>query len=84
VPEGHLVLGTYSGASRTKGFPAADASRHVIVIYQPALELRYGSDKDRLQQEIRRVGLRELAHHLGISHVSSPLNNAYRKLTNYR
>src|SRR5258708_40225228 len=55
VPEGHLVFGTYSGASRTKGFPAADASRHVIVIYQPALELRYGSDKDRLEQEIHRV-----------------------------
>jgi len=62
VPEGHLVFGTYSGASRTQGFPAADASRQVIVIYQPALELRYGSDKDRLQQEIHRVVLHELAH----------------------
>ena len=68
MPEGHLVLGTYSGASRTKGFPAADASRHVIVIYQPALELRYGSDKDRLEQEIHRVVLHKLAHHLGMSH----------------
>jgi predicted Zn-dependent protease with MMP-like domain len=38
------------------------------VIYQPALELRYGSDKDRLQQEIHRVVLHELAHHLGMSH----------------
>ena len=68
VPEGHLVLGTYSGASRTKGFPAADSSRHVIVIYQPALELSYGSDKDRLEEESRRVVLHELAHHLGMSH----------------
>src|SRR4029077_1609640 len=63
VPEGHLVCGTYSGVSRAKGFHAADGSRHVIVIYQPALELRYGSDKDQLEEEIRRVVLHELAHH---------------------
>jgi predicted Zn-dependent protease with MMP-like domain len=68
LPEGHLVFGTYSGASRRKGFPAADASRPVIVIYQPALELRYGSDQDRLEQEIHRVVLHELAHHPGMSH----------------
>jgi predicted Zn-dependent protease with MMP-like domain len=68
VPEGHLLFGTYSGASRTKRFPAAASSRHVIVVYQPALELRYGSDKERLEQEIRRVVLHELAHHLGMSH----------------
>ena len=68
MPEGHLVLGTYSGASRTKGFPAADASRHGIVIYQPALELRYGSDKDRLEQEIHRVVLHKLAQQVGMAH----------------
>jgi predicted Zn-dependent protease with MMP-like domain len=68
VPEGHPVFGTYSGSSRMKGFPAAGGSSPVIVVYQPALELRYGSDKDRLEQEIRRVVLHELAHHLGMSH----------------
>ncbi len=68
VPEENLVFGTYSGFSRTKGFPASSGSRHVIVIYQPALELCYGSDKERLEQEIRRVVLHELAHHLGMSH----------------
>jgi predicted Zn-dependent protease with MMP-like domain len=68
VPEGHLVFGTYSGLDRTKGFPATSGSRHVIVIYQPALELLYGSGKDQLEQEIRRVVLHELAHHLGMSH----------------
>ncbi len=52
----------------TKGFSASSGSRHVIMIYQPALELCYGSDKERLQQEIRRVVLHELAHHLGMSH----------------
>ena len=68
VPEGHLVLGTYSGVARTKGFRASSGSRHIIVVYQPALELRCGSDKDRLEREIRRVVLHELAHHLGMSH----------------
>jgi predicted Zn-dependent protease with MMP-like domain len=68
VPEGHLVFGTYSGFDRTKGFRASSGSRHVIVVYQPALELVYGSDKDRLEHEIRRVVLHELAHHLGMSH----------------
>jgi predicted Zn-dependent protease with MMP-like domain len=68
VPEGHLVFGTYSGLDRTKGFSATSGSRHVIVIYQPALEFCYGSDKDRLEQEIRRVVLHELAHYLGMSH----------------
>jgi predicted Zn-dependent protease with MMP-like domain len=68
VPEGHLVLGTYSGISRTEGFRAASGSRHVIVVYQPALELRCGSDKGLLEREIRRVVLHELAHHLGMSH----------------
>jgi len=38
------------------------------VVYQPALELRYGLNKDQLEQEIRRVVLHELAHHLGMSH----------------
>jgi predicted Zn-dependent protease with MMP-like domain len=67
VPKEHLVFGTYSGYSRTRGF-ASSGSRHVIVIYQPALELCYGSDKERLEQEIRKVVLHELAHHLGMSH----------------
>lgn len=68
VPAEHMVFGTYSGFSRTKGFAASSGSRHVIVIYQPALELCYGSDKERLEREIRRVVMHELAHHLGMSH----------------
>jgi predicted Zn-dependent protease with MMP-like domain len=68
VPEGHLVFGTYSGFDRTQGVWAQSGSRHVIVVYQPALELIYGSDKERLEREIRRVVLHELAHHLGMSH----------------
>ena len=65
VAEGNLVFGTYSGTSRTKGYRASSSSPHVIVIYQPALEMCYGSDKARLEQEIRHVVLHELAHHLG-------------------
>ena len=68
VPEGHFLFGTYSGTSRTKGYRASSSSPHVIVVYQPALEKCYGSDKDRLEQEIRRTVLHELAHHLGMSH----------------
>jgi predicted Zn-dependent protease with MMP-like domain len=68
VPEEHLVFGTYSGLDRTKGFRSQSSSRHVIVVYQPALELLCGSDKERLEHEIRRVVLHELAHHLGMSH----------------
>jgi predicted Zn-dependent protease with MMP-like domain len=68
VPKGHLLFGTYSGTSRTKGYRASSSSPHVIVIYQPALEKCYGADKDRLEQEIRHVVLHELAHHLGMSH----------------
>jgi predicted Zn-dependent protease with MMP-like domain len=68
VPEGHLVFGIYSGVDRTKGHQADSGFGHVIAVYQPALESVYGSDKDRLKQEIRRVVLHELAHHLGMSH----------------
>lgn len=46
----------------------SSSSPHVMVIYQPALEMCYGSDKDRLEQEIRHVALHEPAHHLGMSH----------------
>jgi predicted Zn-dependent protease with MMP-like domain len=67
VPKGHLVFGTYSGINRAKGSRASRGSRHVVVIYQPALELVYGLDK-QLEREIRRVVLHELAHHLGMSH----------------
>jgi predicted Zn-dependent protease with MMP-like domain len=67
VPEGHLVLGTYSGVDRTQGL-RSDNSRHDIVIYQPAIEQFCGEDKERLKQQIRKTVLHELAHHLGMSH----------------
>jgi predicted Zn-dependent protease with MMP-like domain len=68
VPKDHLVFGTYSGIDRTQGLRSQASSRHVITIYQPALELRYGADKALLGREIRRTVMHELAHHLGMSH----------------
>jgi predicted Zn-dependent protease with MMP-like domain len=67
VPEGRLVLGTYQGFDKTKGFQP-ESSSHVATIFQPALEAFCGSDKERLEREIRRTVLHELAHHLGMSH----------------
>jgi predicted Zn-dependent protease with MMP-like domain len=67
IKEDHFVLGSYSGVSRTQGV-RSNSSRHVIVIYQPAIELLCGDDKERVQEEIRKTVLHELAHHLGMSH----------------
>jgi len=67
IQEGHLVFGTYTGVARTKGL-RSERSRHVIVIYQPALEQFCGEDKEQLEEQIRKTVLHELAHHLGMSH----------------
>jgi len=67
VPEGHLVLGTYSGIARAQGF-RSDSSSHLVVIYQPAIEQLCGDDRERVEQQIRKTVLHELAHHLGMSH----------------
>ena len=56
VPEGHLVLGAYSGVDRTQGL-RSDNSRHVVVIYQSAIEQFCGEDKERLKQQIRQTVL---------------------------
>lgn len=62
-----LLLGTYSGVARTEG-ARSDIGPHVIVVYQPALEMLCGGDKDRIERQIRKTVLHELAHHLGMSH----------------
>lgn len=65
---GHdLLLGTYSGVARTEG-GRSESGPHVIVIYQPALEMLCGGDKKHIEREIRNTVLHELAHHLGMSH----------------
>jgi predicted Zn-dependent protease with MMP-like domain len=67
IPQEHLLLGMYSGIAKTQG-SWSESSRHVVVIYQPALEWFSGGDKQRLEEQIRKTVLHELAHHLGMSH----------------
>jgi predicted Zn-dependent protease with MMP-like domain len=67
IKKDYVVCGTYSGVSRTQGV-RSDSSRHIIVIYQPAIELLCGYDKERVEEQIRKTVLHELAHHLGMSH----------------
>jgi predicted Zn-dependent protease with MMP-like domain len=67
IPEDHLLLGMYSGISRTQGVHS-DSAQHVIVIYQSPIERYCSGDKKRIEQQVRKTVLHELAHHLGMSH----------------
>ncbi len=67
IRQDHLVFGTYAGIPRTQGL-RSESSRHVIVIFQPAIERLCGDDKERVEEQIRKTVLHELAHHLGMSH----------------
>lgn len=67
ISDDDLLLGTYSGVARTEGARSGSAP-HVIVIYQPALEMLCGGDKKGIERQIRKTVLHELAHHLGMSH----------------
>ena len=67
IADDDLLLGSYSGVARTAGAHSGHAP-HVIVIYQPGLEMLCGGDKQRMERQIRKTVLHELAHHLGMSH----------------
>jgi len=67
IPDDHLLLGMYSGISRTEGV-RSESAPHLIVIYQPAIERLCGGDQTRIERQIRKTVLHELAHHLGMSH----------------
>jgi len=67
IADDDLLLGTYSGVARTAGVHSEHVP-HVIVIYQLAIEMLCGSDKKRMERQIRKTVLHELAHHLGMSH----------------
>jgi predicted Zn-dependent protease with MMP-like domain len=67
IPDDHLLLGMYSGISRTEGV-RSESAQHLIVIYQPAIERLCGDDQERIERQIRKTVLHELAHHLGMSH----------------
>jgi predicted Zn-dependent protease with MMP-like domain len=67
-PPGQPLLGLYEGVPLTRrGTYYAGALPDRITIYQGPLERLYGGDPDRLEAEVRRVVLHEIAHHFGIS-----------------
>jgi predicted Zn-dependent protease with MMP-like domain len=68
APPGQRLLGLYEGVPLTRrGSNYAGALPDKITIYRGPLERLYGHDRERLEQEIRRVVLHEVAHHFGIS-----------------
>jgi predicted Zn-dependent protease with MMP-like domain len=67
-PPGLPALGLYQGFPLTRrGTGYAGVPPDKISIYRGPLERSYGHDPARLQNEIRRVVLHEIAHHFGIS-----------------
>ena len=67
-PRGMPLLGRYQGVPLTRrGAFYAGVLPDKITIYHGPLERLYGTDEERLRQEIGRVVLHEVAHHFGIS-----------------
>ncbi|MBA3735307.1 MAG: metallopeptidase family protein [Actinobacteria bacterium] len=67
-PPGQPLLGLYQGiplTRRTSGYSGVLPDK--ITIYRAPLERLYGSDREGLRRQIRRVVLHEVAHHFGIS-----------------
>lgn len=67
-PPGQPLLGLYQGVPltrRTSYYGGVPPDK--ITIYRGPLERLYGEDTERLQREIKRVVLHEIAHHFGIS-----------------
>jgi predicted Zn-dependent protease with MMP-like domain len=67
-PAGMPLLGLYEGIPLTRrGAFYGGTLPDKITIFSGPLERLYGADPERLQREIRRVVLHEVAHHFGIS-----------------
>lgn len=67
-PEHPNRLGVYRGiplTRRTRSYVFQLPDR--ITIYRGTLERYYGRDRERLEREVRRVVIHEIAHHFGIS-----------------
>ena len=67
-PPGQPLLGLYQGVPltrRTSQYGAVLPDK--ITIFRGPLERLYGADPERLQREVKRVVLHEIAHHFGIS-----------------
>jgi predicted Zn-dependent protease with MMP-like domain len=66
-PPGRPLLGLYQGLPLTaRGSSYGGVLPDKITIYRRPLERLYGDDPQRLQRQIRRVVLHEIAHHFGI------------------
>ena len=67
-PPGQRLLGLYEGVPLTRrASNYGGVLPDKITIYRGPLERLYGHDRERLEREIRRVVLHEVAHHFGIS-----------------
>jgi len=67
-PVGQPLLGLYEGVPLTRrGSSYGGVLPDKITIYRKPLERLYGRSGERLEREIRRVVLHEIAHHFGIS-----------------
>jgi predicted Zn-dependent protease with MMP-like domain len=66
-PEDPRILGLYQGIPLTRRTRWYSNLPDKITIYRSQLELHYGTDREVLEREVRRVVLHELAHHFGIS-----------------
>ena len=67
-PEGLPLLGLYQGLPLTRrgsGYAAVPPDK--ITIYRGPLERLSAGEPERLQAQVRRVVLHEIAHHFGIA-----------------
>ena len=61
------ILGLYEGVPLTRRTRWYSSLPDRITIYRSQLEKFYGTDRDVLEPQVRRVVWHELAHHFGIS-----------------
>ena len=67
-PSGQPLLGLYQGVPLTRRSSYySGVLPDKITIYRGPLMRLYGKDPERLQREVKRVVLHEVAHHFGIS-----------------
>ena len=67
-PVGKPLLGLYQGVPLTRRSSYySGVLPDKITIYRGPLMRLYGKDPERLQREVKRVVLHEVAHHFGIS-----------------
>ena len=66
-PDDPNILGLYQGVPLTRRTRWTSNLPDKITIYPSQLERFYGTDRDALGPQVRRVVWHELAHHFGIS-----------------